>query len=171
MAKIKKVELIYPDGNWTLSDTNDYPLEIYDGDWAFTYNGTDKLDVDVVFAPADTGVSTAQLKVTWGLYEDKIYYVDLSGEGLSCYLAEEAFPGENWATSRNSWFTYTADKFQLVYINTCHPNNFNNSGSESYDTWLGLFTDCEGNYLINCGWDWDSCAYNKIYMSRDWSGT
>jgi len=70
VARIKNIELVSADGFWTLSDANEYPVEIHDGDWAFTYNGTGKLDVDVSFTPVDIGASRAQLHVTWGLYED-----------------------------------------------------------------------------------------------------
>jgi hypothetical protein len=123
VAKIKSVELLSPDGQWTLTDNNTYPVEIHDGSWAYAINGTETMNVDVTFAPTDIGVSTATMVVKWGLYEEKVYTLTMSGEGLSCYTAAEAFVGENWAASQNSWFTYTAEKFQIVNINSCHPNN------------------------------------------------
>jgi hypothetical protein len=163
VAKIKKVELVQSDGYWSLADSNAYPVEIHDGDWAWAINGTNNMSVDVTYAPLDIGASTAQLKVTWGLYEDKVYYVDLMGEGLSCYTATEAFVGENWAASQNSWFKYTAEKFQIVYINSCHPNqDVNPDRYYGYDTWLYVYADCEGTLIAqNDDLEWDACPYNR----------
>jgi hypothetical protein len=96
------------------------------------------------------------------MYEDKTYTVELTGEGLSCYTATEAFIGENWAASQNSWFTYTAEKFQIVNINSCHPNNTVDPYEYSYDTWLYVYSDCEGTLLAdNDDLEWDACPYNR----------
>jgi hypothetical protein len=162
VAKIKSVELLSPDGQWTLTDNNTYPVEIHDGSWAYAINGTETMNVDVTFAPTDIGVSTATMVVKWGLYEEKVYTLTMSGEGLSCYTAAEAFVGENWAASQNSWFTYTAERFQIVNINSCHPNNTTDPYVYSYDTWLYVYSDCEGTEIgNNDDLEWDACPYNR----------
>jgi len=172
VAKIKKVQIVSPDGYWSLTDANTYPVEIHDGSWAYAVNGTESMTVSVTYAPQDIGVSTAQLVVTWGLYEDKIYIVNLTGEGLSCFTAAEAFVGENWAASQNSWFTYTAEKFQIVNINSCHPNQDVSATREyAYDTWLWVFASCEGDLTKdaanpnvvaqNDDLEWADCPYNR----------
>ncbi|MEA1876480.1 MAG: T9SS type A sorting domain-containing protein [Bacteroidota bacterium] len=167
VAKIKSIKIISESDYWTIEDLNEYPVEIHDGDWAFANNGTDKLNIDVSFAPQAAGISTAELVVSWGLYEDKVYRVPLVGTGLSCHDAIEAYPGENWAESRNSWFTYTADKFQMVYINTCHPDNTRDPDELNYDTWIFVYSDCQGT-LISSGSEllWDSCAFTKLSFSE-----
>lgn len=166
VAKIKSIEIESESDYWTIEDLNDYPVEVHDGEWAFTYNGTDELIINASFAPLATGVSTAKLVVTWGLYEDKVYEVPLVGKGLSCHEATEAYPGENWAESRNSWFTYTADKLQMVYINTCHPDNTRDPDEPFYGIWLDVYSDCQGT-LISSGSEllWDSCAFTKLSLS------
>ena len=163
VAKVKSIELISSDGAWTLTDTNTYPTEITDGEWAYAVNGTNALMVDVAFAPNDIGVSNAQLMVKWGMYEDKTYIVDLTGEGLSCATATEAFVGENWAASQNSWFTYTAEKFQIVNINSCHPNQDVSATEEyAYDTYLDIYDECDGTIIYtNDDLEWDACPYNR----------
>jgi hypothetical protein len=161
VAKVSSVKLISSDGSWTLTDANDYPVEIHDGSWAYAVNGTAIMDVDVKFEPQDIGVSNAQLVVSWGLNSEKSYTVNLKGEGLSCYNAIEAVVGENWSVSQNSWFTYTADKFQIVNINSCHPNNTVDPYEYSYDTYLYVYADCEGTLLAENDDLEDACSYNR----------
>jgi len=148
VLKIKKVELL-AGPQFGLVDENNYPVEVTDGLYAYSINGTDALSFDVTFSPDDIGLYTGKVLVTYGLFEDMVAEINLVGEGLSCFTAAEAYVGENWAASQNSWFTYTAEKFQIVTINSCHPNQDVSASQEyAYDTWLWVFASCEGDLTI-----------------------
>ena len=142
---------------------NTYPVELISGTEAYSINGQESLDFEVSFTPTDIGIYTGKVLVTYGMYSDKVAEIALVGEGLSCYTATEAFVGENWAASQNSWFTYTAEKFQIVNINSCHPNqDVSDTREYAYDTWLYVYADCEGTLIAeNDDLSWDGCVYNR----------
>jgi hypothetical protein len=172
VLKIKKVELM-AGPEFALSDSTDYPVEITNGlTYAFAKEGETSISFDVTFSPTDIGVYTGKALITYGLFEDKVLEVPFMGEGLSCFTAEEAHVGENWAASQNSWFTYTAGKFQIVYINSCHPNqDVSDTQEYAYDTWIWVFADCAGDLTKdaanpnvvaqNDDLEWDLCPYNR----------
>jgi hypothetical protein len=167
MLKIKKVELMSsPSTNssaFALVDNNTYPTEIHDGTWAWGIDPySNSLSVDVTYTPEDVGAATAMLKVTYGMYEDKVMMVSMAGEGLSCVTAAEAVLGENFAPGQNSWYTYTAAAFQIAYITSCDPRNTTDPYVYSYDTFLQVFDACGGTMIAeNDDLEWDACPSNR----------
>jgi len=164
ILKVSKVELVNNGGGvFELMDENTYPAEVTSGAEAFAKNGTDALSFDVTFSPEDIGVYTGTVRVTYGLYADETMDIPLVGEGLSCYTAAEAVLGDNWAASQNSWFTYTAEKFQMAWVTSCHENqDVSDTRAYAYDTWLYIYADCEGTEIgNNDDLEWDACPYNR----------
>ena len=166
VLKIKGAELLAAPGMdatpFTLIDDNTYPLEVTDGTYAFAMNGTDAYSVTVQFSPEDIGVKTSVLRITYGMYADMFVDVPISGEGLSCFTAAEAVLGENFAAAQNSWFSYTAEKFQMAYVTSCDDRNTVDPYEYSYDTYLQIFSDCEGNMIAeNDDLEWDACPANR----------
>ena len=105
--------------------------------------------------------------------------IPIIGRGISCTSANEAYVGENWAASQDSWFSYTADKYQVVNIKSCHQNQENKSNESmleygAYDTWLWVFRSCKGDLSLEDNRDnrnpnliaqnddlpWDKCNLN-----------
>jgi hypothetical protein len=181
IARVTGIELISDNNSWSLIDTNNYPVELHDGDYAFAINGTDMLCVDVTFTPENIGELPAKLIVTWGLDEEYTYEISLIGKGFSCLAVEEAHKGENWASSQDSWFYYTADRPQVININSCHPNQEikervryetsflypSDCWDYGYDTYLIVFDNCEGNVSIDRPWDNPNViAYNDDFQER-----
>jgi hypothetical protein len=125
VLKIKKIEI--SGTSFTLSDDNTYPFEVV-ADTGFAYSegasGT-FLKFYVSFITPETGVKTGKVIITYGLFSDEIYEIPLSGEGLSCLEAEVAVKGENKAPRLDIWYKYTADKFSIVEINSCHEGQVN----------------------------------------------
>ncbi|OFY50728.1 MAG: hypothetical protein A2X22_05920 [Bacteroidetes bacterium GWF2_49_14] len=166
VLKIKKVEVVGT--GFSLVDANTYPVEVTSNSGAFAYAvGTSaaQLDFSVNFMPTDIGVKTGKIIVTYGLYSDMTYEIPLTGEGLSCYTAAVANIGENWAPSQNTWFKYTADKFSIVEVNSCHPHQ-QDPGAYSWDTFLYVYSDCEGTLIashddMEIAW----CPYNRASSS------
>ena len=96
------------------------------------------------------------------MYADMFVDVPISGEGLSCFTAAEAVLGENFAAAQNSWFSYTAEKFQMAYVTSCDDRNTVDPYEYSYDTYLQIFSDCEGNMIAeNDDLEWDACPANR----------
>lgn len=153
ILKIKKIEI--SGVCFTLTDTNSYPFEVV-ADTGFSLpegNSGKSLKFMVNFKPTDIGEQSGKVMITYGLYSDQTYDIPLSGEGLSCYTAIVANKGENWSQNQDSWYKYTADKFSIVEINTCHPHN---AGLELY---LYVYSNCTGT-LIGAGWEtMDYCDY------------
>jgi hypothetical protein len=143
VLKIKKVELV-AGSQFGLTDTNTYPVEITDGSYAYAVNGTTSLTFDVSLTPDDVGAFNGKVVVTYGLYSDMTVEIPLMGEGLSCYTATEAHIGENLAPSGNTWYKYTAEKFQITEITSCDPRNTIEPYDYSYDTYIQIYRDCEG---------------------------
>jgi hypothetical protein len=162
VLKVKKVEIV-SGPQFTLTDANTYPVEVVNVAYAYANNMATSVSFDVSFSPTDIGMYTGKVLVTYGLYEEYVVEIPFSGEGLSCYTAAEAFVGENWAASQNSWFTYTAERFQIVNINSCHPNqDVSDTQEYAYDTWLDVYDDCDGNLIAtNDDLEWDACPYNR----------
>jgi hypothetical protein len=88
-------------------------------------NSGKTLKFTVNFNPAEIGVQTGKVIITHGLWSDETYEVPLTGEGLSCSTAIVAQAGENRAPRQDIWFKYTADRFSIVEVNSCHPNQVN----------------------------------------------
>ncbi len=142
VIRIKKIEIA---GDYfTLTDTNTYPFEVLaDSSTAFPVGNSGKvLKFSVSFSPADIGLRTGKVTITYGLYSDETREIPLTGEGLSCYAATEAHIGENWAPKQNSWFKFTSEKFGIYEINTCHPNQPNPGNTYRY--FLIAYSDCTG---------------------------
>jgi hypothetical protein len=171
VLKIKKVELIgaIPGGAgvtsspFSLSDSNTYPVEVTaaGGDWAYSMMGASQLNFNVSFSPTDVGMQTAKVRITYGLYSDMVAEVPLMGEGLSCLTAAEAHIGENLAPIGNTWYKYTAEKFQITQITSCDPRNVTVPFSYSYDTYLRIFRDCDNT-------TWSGAAYPGT-QDVDWN--
>ena len=147
VLKVKKVELV-TGAQFGLTDANTYPIEVTGISYAYAEDGGQtSVSFDVTFSPEDVGVFNGKVKVTYGLYEDEVAEIALVGEGLSCYTAAEATLGRNYAASPNSWFKFTADRFSLVKIHSCDPNNTVDPYEYSYDSFLRVYADCEGTLL------------------------
>ncbi|MFH0761623.1 MAG: T9SS type A sorting domain-containing protein [Bacteroidota bacterium] len=158
VLKIKKIEIT---GEcFTLNDTNSYPFEVIaDSGYAFPVGNSGKfLKFSVNFKPADLGVKTGKVFITYGLYSDMTYEIPLTGEGLSCYEATVAHKGENWAPKQDTWFKYTADKFSIVEVNSCHIHQ-RRIGNVSWELYLYGYSDCEGTLLCGGGEYMESCKY------------
>ncbi len=166
VLKIKKVEVVGT--SFTLVDTNVYPMEVTDGPgtWAYTLgNAGSECAFSVDFKPTDIGVKTGKIVVTYGLYSDMTYEIALSGEGLSCYTAAVAEKGQNYAPSQNTWFKYTADKFSIVQVTSCDPHQDLVGTEYAWDTFLYVYSDCEGT-LIGSHDDMEgACVYNRASSS------
>jgi hypothetical protein len=148
---------------FSLTDGNLYPTEVHDGSWAWGKDPyTDALTVDVSFTPTEVGEQSAKLVIHYGMYEDHMVEVPITGQGLSCYTAAEAVLGENFAPAQNTWYTFTAPSFMMLYITSCDPRNTTDPYEYSYDTYLQLFSDCEGTMIAeNDDLEWDACPSNR----------
>jgi len=81
---------------------------------------------------------------------------------LPCSAALEAVLGENFALGQNSWYTYTAETFQVAYITTCDPRNTTDPYVYSYDSYMYIYSDCEGTLLgENDDLEENACPYNR----------
>lgn len=139
------------------------PIELtgLPGTWAYTDgNSGSELILNVNFSPGAIGIQTGTVIVTYG--NNETFEIPLTGEGISCSMATEAFEGENWAPSQNTWWKYTAQSAQWVSINSCHANqNVNYNQSYGWDTYLYVYDDCNGN-LIGSNDDMEgNCSYNR----------
>jgi hypothetical protein len=143
-------------------DNNTYPVEVEGAGVAYSINGQESVDVDVTLTPDDIGIFTGTVTVNYGYYESETFEIALTGEGLSCYTAAEAQIGENYFY-QNSWWKYTADRFQLVTVNSCSPHqDLSADQSYGYDTWLYVYADCEGTLIgENDDMTWETCPYNR----------
>jgi hypothetical protein len=162
-ASVLKVTGVALEGDgFTLVDNNTYPVEVEGAGVAYSVNGADAVNVDVTLTPDDIGIYTGKLTVYYGYYEAKTFEISLTGEGLSCYTAAEAQIGENYFY-QNSWWKYTAEKFQLVTVNSCSPHqDLSADQSYGYDTWLYVYADCEGTLIgENDDMTWETCPYNR----------
>ncbi len=160
ILKIKKIEVI---GNrFSLTDTNTYPFEVVaDTGVSFPEGNNGKtLKFTVHFVPTAIGIQTGKVVITYGLWSDEIYEIPLTGEGLSCSSAKVANKGENWAPKQNIWFKYTADKFSIVEVNTCHPHQ-QIVGSDTWEIWLYLYSDCQGTLLAGGAEPTGTCPFNR----------
>jgi len=166
VLKIKNVSVT--GAGFTLTDTNTYPVEVYDGPgtWAYTVGAAgSELTFSVDFKPTDIGVKTGTIVITYGLYSDMTYEIPISGEGLSCYTAAVANKGQNYAPSQNTWFKYTADKFSIVQVTSCDAHQDLVTNEYAWDTWLYLYSDCAGT-LIGQNDDMEgACVYNRASSS------
>ena len=167
VLKIKKIEVV--GSNFSLNDDHTYPFEIIaDSSSAFPVgNSGKKLEFSVLFAPDDVGVFTGTVLVTYGLYSDETYEIPLTGEGISCYLAEEAHIGRNWGPKHGMWFKYTADKFSIVEFNSCDSTQT----TIAYDWSLifFLYGNCEGLLYAEPDFFMESrCPYNPTAVSQTW---
>jgi len=166
ILKIKSVTIM--GAQFTLIDTNTYPVEITDGPgtWAYTVGNTASvLNFSVDFKPTDIGVKTGKITIVYGLYSDQVYEIPLTGEGLSCYTAAVAVKGQNYAPSQNTWFKYTADKFSLVQITSCDAHQDLVTDEYAWDTFLYVYSDCAGTLIASNDDMEAACVYNRANSS------
>jgi hypothetical protein len=165
VLKIKKIEI---SGDcFTLTDTTSYPFEIIGtDDFAFAVgNSGKKISFFVTFTPAKTGIFTGKLIITYGLYEDKIHEITLTGEGISCNEAIVANEGENWSPKLDTWFKYTADKFSIVTVTSCNPHQ--PQFEDPLSLYLCIYTDCLGTPLVEPPEALEGvCAYHRWSVTR-----
>ncbi|HBB91131.1 MAG TPA: hypothetical protein DC042_05295, partial [Bacteroidales bacterium] len=163
VLNIKKIEVV---GEcFSLTDTTHYPFEIIgpDGVAFSTGNSGKSISFKVKFTPTDVQVYTGKLRITYDLYFDLVHEVTLIGEGLSCYKANEAHIGENWAPKQNSWFKFTSEKFGIYEINSCHPDQPNTINTPRY--YIYAYSDCQGTLLPD-GEDLYPWCPNDRYADR-----
>jgi len=88
-----------------------------------------------------------------------------TNEGYCCSNAFIAQKGENWSPKQNTWFQYTADKFSIVEVNSCHVNQ-QQTGNDSWELYLYGYSDCEGT-LLCCGGEYmySYCKYDPHAVS------
>jgi hypothetical protein len=166
VLKIKSV--VVSGEGFAKTDANTYPFEVTDGPgtWAYTVGSTgSSLNFSVNFAPTDIGARTGKVVITYGLYSDMTLEIPLSGEGLSCATATEVFAGENYAPSHNTWWKYTAEKFQITTITSCDPHNTVTPFAYAFDTYLAIFSDCDGTLIAENDDMEAACPTNRANSS------
>jgi len=161
VLKIKKIEI---NGEYfTLIDSNSYPFEVIsDTSSAFPVGNSGKsLKFSVSFSPADIGLKTGKVVITYGLYSNMTHEIELSGEGLSCYAAAVATRGENKASRLDVWYKYTADKFSIVEITTCHPTQLNPNMDMAHSLYFIVYAGCGGPIIPPID-EWTGyCPYDR----------
>ncbi len=165
ILKVKGTAIVAP-SVFGLTDTNTYPVEVTNnGYYAYSINGKESVEFDVTFSPTDIGAKTGKIVITYGLYNEQTIEIPMKGEGLSCYTAAEATIGQNYAPSQNTWFKYTADKFSIVEVTSCDAHQDLVTDEYAWDTFLYLYSDCEGT-LIGSNDDMEgACVYNRASSS------
>ncbi len=161
VLKIKNVEV--SGACFTLIDTTHYPYEVIaDSGFAYSVGNSGKsIRFSVKFKPADIGVFTGMIKITYGLWSDESYEIPLSGEGVSCGAAIVAVKGENHASKQNVWYQYTADKYSIVDINACHPNQVNNPSNPYRLIYFYVYLGCDGPLIPEVE-EWRGlCTYDR----------
>lgn len=160
VLNVTKVE-IEGDG-FTLTDANTYPFEVTSENWAYAIeNSGAALNFSASFTPTEVGEKTGKITVTYGMYDESTIEIPLTGKGLSCETAAEAFIGENLAPTQGVWYKYTAEKFQITQITSCDPRNVTVPFEYSWDTFLEIYSDCNGT-LIGSNDDMEAaCPTNR----------
>ncbi|MCX6225474.1 MAG: T9SS type A sorting domain-containing protein [Bacteroidia bacterium] len=161
VLKIKKLEIT--GSSFTLNDTTEYPFEVIaDTGSAFPWGNSGKsLKFSVDFKPADIGVQTGKVIITYGMYSDEIYEIPLTGEGVSCYMAEVAKKGENRAPRLDIWYKYTADKFSSVEVTSCHQNQVNSGTDPSRRLYFFVYDGCGGRFIFHVD-EWiGNCPFDR----------
>jgi len=156
---IKKVELV-GGSDFSLTDANAYPFEIKGGEFAFPANTATELVFNVGFTPTDVGVQNAKVLVTYGMYDEMVLEIPLTGKGLSCATAADAVIGENLAPTQGVWYKYTAEKFQITQITSCDPRNVTVPFEYSWDTYLEIYQDCNGTFWSGTAGGVNGVDYN-----------
>jgi hypothetical protein len=75
--------------------------------------------------------------------------------------ATEVHRGENWAPKKNAWFKYTADKFSIVEVNSCHPNQTNTVSNQQPVIWFRVYKDCRGTIIPEIDEYIPTCPYDR----------
>ncbi len=147
ILNIKKVEIVGE--RFTITDSNTYPFEVVaDSGVAFSAGNSGKaMSFSVEFSPVETGNFTGKIIITYGLWSDEIYEIQLTGKGLSCSEAIKAVKGENHAPGQNIWYKFTADKFSLVEINSCHPSQINPVTNPYRLLYFYAYDGCNGRLI------------------------
>ncbi len=167
LLRIKSVAII-GDPEFAIRPTYTYPIDVKGTPSAWSeYPVMDKLPFVIKFSPVATKSSTATLRITYGMAGDETLDIPLSGSGgaTSCADGGIAVVGRNWAPSQNSWFKYTADRYQTVQITSCDPENTVVPYVYSFDTYLYVFSDCEGTLLASNDDSESACSYNRASSS------
>jgi hypothetical protein len=78
-----------------------------------------------------------------------------------CSLADEAFVGET-LTYQNTWWKYTnnSGSAQLVTISSCHLNQAALPNEDAWDTFLQVYSDCQGTLIADNDNQGPACSYN-----------
>ena len=157
---VKKIEVL---GNsYHLTDSHTYPFEVTGslGNANPLGNSGMKLEFTVRFIPVDYGIQTGKIVVTLDGSGGEIREMPLTGECITCYRATEAHRGENHAPKKNAWFKYTADKFSIVEINSCHPNQTNTPSNQQPVVWFRAYEDCHGTIIPEIDEYMPTCPYD-----------
>jgi hypothetical protein len=166
VLEIKKIEVT---GDcFSLFDTNPYPFEIIGKDESVipAGNGGKSIELSVAFIPIHARLYTGKLTITYGHGSDRYYEIELTGQSFSCQEALIASKGENWAPKPNAWFRYTADKFSIMEVNSCHPHQ-QRVGNDIWELYPYLFLNCCGRMVdIDNTSMGSSCIYNPLAWSK-----
>jgi len=147
LLRIKKIE-INGEG-FTLHDATIYPFEVLsDTSSALPVGNSGKaVTFSISFTAADVGLMTGKLIITYGLYSNMTHEIQLTGEGVSCYASVVATRGENHVPRLGAWYKYTADKFSIVEINTCHPTQPNPNNDWAHTLYFQVYDGCGGDII------------------------
>jgi hypothetical protein len=166
ILKVSKVEMT--GAGFTLTDTNIYPFEVTDGPgtWAYAVGSTGSvMNFTVDFKPTSIGVKTGKIVITYGLFKNETVEIPLTGEGLSCATATVVSAGENHAPAANTWWKYTAEKFQITTITSCDPRNTITPYAYSFDSKIWAYKDCAGTF-----WSGGATAVEGVDVNDDMEG-
>ena len=140
------------------------PLDLKGSGSAWSeYDLLDMLRLVVRFNPVGSKASTATLKITYGTAVEKVLEIPLSGTGTDavCSGAGIALAGRNWAPGQNTWFKYTSPSDQIVQITSCDINQKIIGTEYAWDTYLMVYSDCNGTLLAVNDDSETGCSYNR----------
>jgi M6 family metalloprotease-like protein len=165
LLRIKSVEVI-GSAFFTVSSGTTFPVDVRGTNYAWSeYPVVSPLNLTVTFAPSGSGNYNGTLRIKYGMTDETTVDIPLTGTGVACSDAAEAFVGRNWAPSQDTWFKYTADKFQMVTITSCDINQQLVGGEYAWDTFLNVYSDCAGTLIASNDDTETGCTYNRASSS------